>query len=427
MDREILNDRDAKLARAKLTLLNECTAPDAIREWARSSVPSSVRHLHQQSLHAWRSKLEADIAFFEKLKAGDDQGLLQEIEGQIGLSLIVRRIKLGLSQSELAERVGVREQQIQRYESERYASITVRLLQRISRALGARLTISPEEDYVPNVNSLQKDLLEIEPSEVRRDLLHMQSASGSILSDFDLSDDTITDIIKIGKKKIGSNDLYRKTANFEENNKAAQLLLWRGCLSYAFQQCKSKLSSSYDPTDIEWMAEVPKLSRYADGPRQAFRLLHSHGIGAIAMACPKGLRLDGIAAYEDNTPIIGLTLRFDRIDYFWFTLMHELGHVALHHRFGLRDGFIDESLSPDSPDELEAQANLFAQDLLIPPEAWRTAPARLTRSKKHVEGAAAQLGIHAAIIYGRIRWEGNDFKIFSSELGGDVRAQFWRE
>ena len=64
--------------------------------------------------------------FFEKLKAGDDQGLLQEIEGQIGLSLIVRRIKLGLSQSELAERVGVREQQIQRYESERYASITVR-------------------------------------------------------------------------------------------------------------------------------------------------------------------------------------------------------------------------------------------------------------------------------------------------------------
>ena len=33
---------------------------------------------------------------------------------------------------------------------------------------------------------------------------------------------------------------------------------------------------------------------------------------------------------DTGCPVIGLTLRYDRLDNFWFVLLHELGHVFLH-------------------------------------------------------------------------------------------------
>lgn len=46
-------------------------------------------------------------------------------------------------------------------------------------------------------------------------------------------------------------------------------------------------------------------------------------------------RLDGAAIMtHDGAPIIGMTLRHDRVDDFWFTLCHALGHVALQLRVG---------------------------------------------------------------------------------------------
>ena len=122
-----------------------------------------------------------------------------------------------------------------------------------------------------------------------------------------------------------------------------------------------------------------------------------------------------------DTPIIGLTLRHDRLDNFWFTLLHELGHVFLHRDQGLRDGFFDEEGAP-SVDKLEKEADSFAESAFITNEVWAKSFVRFTRDKNQVIEFAKNHGISSAVVAGRIRRERKDYTIFSELVGqGELR------
>ena len=122
--------------------------------------------------------------------------------------------------------------------------------------------------------------------------------------------------------------------------------------------------------------------------------------------------------------MIGLTLLRDSIDNFWFTLLHELGHVFLHYRSGLNSGFFDDA-EARNVDELEEQADRFARNLIVSDEAWRKSPARIAKSPAIVESVARKLGISPAILFGRIRMERGRYDLFSNKIGrGTVRRQF---
>ena len=58
---------------------------------------------------------------------------------------------------------------------------------------------------------------------------------------------------------------------------------------------------------------------------------------------------------ESGSAIIGLTLRFDRLDNFWFALFHELGHIFLHLATGSRYDFFDED-GTTAADRIEVEA-----------------------------------------------------------------------
>src|ERR1700761_5306506 len=89
--------------------------------------------------------------------------------------------------------------------------------------------------------------------------------------------------------------------------------------------------------------------------------------------------LDGAALQlADGTPVIALTLRYDRLDSFWFTLFHEVGHVLLHFNHGLEAGFLD-NLDVENDTVEERDADIFALSALISDEAWETAPARFSK------------------------------------------------
>ncbi len=94
---------------------------------------------------------------------------------------------------------------------------------------------------------------------------------------------------------------------------------------------------SYRPgvIDASFMARLVQLSPYEEGPQLAGKILHRNGIRLVIEPHLNRTRLDGAAIMtRDGAPIIGMTLRHDRVDNFWFTLCHELGHVALHLRAG---------------------------------------------------------------------------------------------
>ena len=129
----------------------------------------------------------------------------------------------------------------------------------------------------------------------------------------------------------------------------------------------------------QFMREVAQLSIYEDGPRRARACLADHGIVLVVERHLPRTHLDGAALrLADGRPVIGLTLRFDRIDNFWFSLMHELAHVGLHLDQGQDEPFIDD-LSLKDADPLEAEADQHAQDALIPRTFGNPAPCAMKR------------------------------------------------
>jgi HTH-type transcriptional regulator/antitoxin HigA len=134
--------------------------------------------------------------------------------------------------------------------------------------------------------------------------------------------------------------------------------------------------------------------------------------------------LDGAAfLLPSGRPVIGMTLRYDRLDNFWFVLIHELVHIRDHLRKGvLEDVFDDLDLEGD---DLEKETDRIAGNLLLPEEVWASALARYVRSVESIMRLATDLGIGPAIIAGRIRHEADNYVILQNLVGqGEVRRLF---
>ncbi len=111
--------------------------------------------------------------------------------------------------------------------------------------------------------------------------------------------------------------------------------------------------------DEGFMSKAMHLSYYTEGPALVRELLQKRGVHFVVAKHLPGTYLDGACFRAPvGAPIIGMTLRHDRLDNFWFTLAHELAHLRLH----LRDdvAFFDdterEGCEDDDPREDEANA-----------------------------------------------------------------------
>ena len=81
----------------------------------------------------------------------------------------------------------------------------------------------------------------------------------------------------------------------------------------------------------DWGNDLARLSVHADGPARVAKVLRSFGIVFVVLEHLPGTYLDGAALRRsDGVPVIAITLRYDRLDNFWFTLIHEFCHVACH-------------------------------------------------------------------------------------------------
>lgn len=86
-----------------------------------------------------------------------------------------------------------------------------------------------------------------------------------------------------------------------------------------------------DHLNLETLRYISRLSWMPDGPRLAVNFLAERGIALVIEPHLSPTRLDGAAMIGRNgAPVIGLTVREDRLDNFWFTLLHELVHAWRH-------------------------------------------------------------------------------------------------
>jgi HTH-type transcriptional regulator/antitoxin HigA len=198
-------------------------------------------------------------------------------------------------------------------------------------------------------------------------------------------------------------------------------------LARVIQKAREKKANlrTFDPSifSTSFLRELAQLSWSDHGPAIAVEFLEKHGIAVVIEPQLKGTLLDGAALQDsDGVPIIGLTLRFDRIDNFWFTLLHEVAHLWKH--VNQEETFLD-NLDSSSEDRRELEANRIAKEALIPRVAWKRSDAYLNPSNETIDRLSRELKIHPAIIAGRLRKERENYTIFNELVGhSQVRKHF---
>lgn len=119
-----IRDFEAALARLDQDATN---SPAWVREGMRAGMESQL------------ADLRAEVAEYEALRAGRVRELELHSLAELPDALIRARIAAGFSQKELASRLGMKEQQVQRYEATRYAGATLARVQAIADALGVEI------------------------------------------------------------------------------------------------------------------------------------------------------------------------------------------------------------------------------------------------------------------------------------------------
>lgn len=164
----------------------------------------------------------------------------------------------------------------------------------------------------------------------------------------------------------------------------------------------------------EGFGRLRKLLHSVEEIRQVPRVLSDMGIRFVVVEALPQTRIDGACIWLDkHTPVIALSLRYDRIDAFWFSLIHELKHVKTGDgttKFILDTDLISDpagEVSSDHPSELaELRANVFASEFLVPKDEMddfiaRTAPLfygpKILRFAKRIK-------VHPGIIVGQLQY-----------------------
>lgn len=214
-----------------------------------------------------------------------------------------------------------------------------------------------------------------------------------------------------------SNVHFKKNTSFyrkAENSNDSKCLIWMAKIN---KTARFFLTATKVPNfigiDKDFLTDIAKLSVDETIPAILPHILAEKGIILIYESGFPGMRLDGVVfRIESGHPVIGMSFRYPRLDYFWFTLMHELAHIHLH-LDRLEDPIFDDLEEEDS-DSIEIQANRLAKSSFVPRSIWRNCPPKYQKSDDVLLDFSREMGIHPAIIAGMLRKEANSYTMYSN-------------
>ncbi|RKE85424.1 HigA family addiction module antitoxin [Rhizobium sp. AG855] len=139
-------------------------------------------------------------------------------------------------------------------------------------------------------------------------------------------------------------------------------------------------------------------------------ILSDCGVRFVVVEVLPNAKIDGVCTWlDENSPVIGMSTLYDRLDNFWFVLRHEIEHVLEGHgksSIGIVDHLSGENASDSlSDNEEERAANLAAADFCVPTQKMESFYARKHPyfSERDVIGFASLMGVHPAIVVGQLQ------------------------
>jgi transcriptional regulator with XRE-family HTH domain/Zn-dependent peptidase ImmA (M78 family) len=145
----ITNERQYKITRSEADRFRMAISK-LIEGPSRGDVHPLLLQAEREAMESQLADLQGELAEYDRLKSADLSVISVNSFDELADGLIQARIASGLSQKALADRLGLKEQQVQRYEAERYASASYQRLREIANALGVRIKNDILLPVVPN-------------------------------------------------------------------------------------------------------------------------------------------------------------------------------------------------------------------------------------------------------------------------------------
>jgi len=152
------------------------------------------------------------------------------------------------------------------------------------------------------------------------------------------------------------------------------------------------------------------LMAHPEGVRKLPSVLAQMGIRLVVVQHLPKTRIDGVALWigaKGDCPVIALSVRFDRIDWFWHTVCHEVSHILNHDDYALDIDLV--ARRPDSKttrSEIEERADAEAADFVIPSSKLSSLVMRVKPyySKKRIVQFAHTVGVHPGLVVGQLQF-----------------------
>jgi HTH-type transcriptional regulator/antitoxin HigA len=171
---------------------------------------------------------------------------------------------------------------------------------------------------------------------------------------------------------------------------------------------------------------VPDLERLMIEPeevRHVPRVLAGCGVRFVIVEPIPGSKIDGVCFWinDGKSPVIGLSLKGDHIDKFWFNLWHEIEHVLRGD--GQDEPIIDDFDAPPPDKASERAANAAAADHCVPTAAMNDFFARHNPmfSERNMVGFARIMKRHPGIIAGQIQERSGRWDLFKKKHQPRIR------
>jgi len=194
-----------------------------------------------------------------------------------------------------------------------------------------------------------------------------------------------------------------KATQYDERTAIQWAWLYR-----AKELAEGTYSSPYSERKLkEALSKLRELLISPEEIRQASRILAEAGVRFVVVEYLPGAKIDGAAFWLNDTPVIALSIRFDRVDNFWFVLRHEVEHILNRDGLITLDVELTEKLQRKGslPPE-EVKANNAAAEFLVPRAELENFITRVRPlySEKRILLFAKRIGVHPGIVVGQLQF-----------------------
>ena len=168
------------------------------------------------------------------------------------------------------------------------------------------------------------------------------------------------------------------------------------------------------------LAKLSEARLEPEGVRHVPRVLRDAGVRFVVVESLPGSDIDGVCLWlDDGSPAIGMSLRFDRIDNFWFVLAHECVHAIHGHG---KDGVVVDSdltatIGRETSDE-ERVANREGAEFCIPQDKMTSFYLRKNPlfSERDVLAFAKRMDVHPGLVVGQLQWKTKRYELLRRHL-----------